>query len=303
MEAKRIRKGRWLRRSLRVLAVLLVLVIAACFVADHYLQFRKSDKDLTQVFSNGGIPASIHYYTSGGRRLRYISSGDERRPTLLFLHGSPGSISYYGRRFSDDSIARNFFVLAVDRPGYGYSGFGDPEPSIQKQAAMIRPLLDSLYHAQHPIIVVGSSYGSSVACRLAMDYPGLVDGLVLTGPSLAPGQETMFWITPVIENPLVRWFIPRAFRSANTEKYHHRDELEKMLPYWKNIHVPVAYLQGAKDNIIDTSNAGFARSHLVNAPSLDIHFFPQREHLLAQYEWPTIRANIMKVYARAKGSE
>ena len=187
-------------------------------------------------------------------------------------------------------------MYAVDRPGYGYSGLGDPEPSIQKQSEMIRPLLDSLNKTRHPIIVVGSSYGASIACRLAMDHPELVDGLVLTGPAIGPGRETYFGITPFIEHWSVRWFIPRIFRSANTEKVHHKEELEKMLPHWKNIRVPVFYLQGAHDDIVDTTNAAFAREHLVNAPSLEIKFLHGRKHLLAQYEWPAIRQAILNVY-------
>jgi len=73
-----------------------------------------------------------------------------------------------------------------------------------------------------------------------------------------------------------------------------------MLPFWKNIRVPVMYLQGAKDNIIDTSNAGFAREQLVNSPYLNIHFFQNREHRLAQFEWPAIKNSIMNLYEMVK---
>ncbi|MFL5810240.1 MAG: alpha/beta fold hydrolase [Flavisolibacter sp.] len=294
------RRGRWFRRLLRILGVLIFSLILACFIFDYYVQFRKSDEELNKIFSDNHIPATIKYYETHGRKLRYVSVGNDSLPTVLFLHGSPGSMSYYSWRFKDSSMQNRFKIYAVDRPGYGYSGFGDPEPSIQMQSEMIRPILDSLNKAKHPIIVVGGSYGSSIACRLAMDHPELVDGLVLTGPSLAPGQETYFWFTNVIENPAIRWFIPRMFRSANTEKVYHKKELEKMLPLWKNIRVPVMYLQGAHDDIVDTSNASFARREMVNVPYLDIHFFPNRAHRLAQYEWTTIRESILKVYSLAQ---
>jgi pimeloyl-ACP methyl ester carboxylesterase len=297
---KQKRKYRWFRRLLRTLAVLVVLFIIACFIFDHYVQFRKSDDELKKAFTENNVDGKISYYTTHGRTLRYSSAGNDSLPTLLMLHGSPGSISYYSSRFADSIIRTHFKVYAVDRPGYGYSGFGDPEYSIQKQAEMIRPILDSLNKAKHPIIVMGGSYGSSVACRLAMDHPELVDGLVLTGPSLAPGEETYFWFTYIIENPLIRWFIPRLFKSANTEKVHHKAELEKMLPYWKNIHIPVAYMQGELDEIIDTSNASFARRHLVNATYLDIQLIKNRHHRLAQFEWPAIRESVMKVYELAQ---
>jgi len=296
---KPIRQGRWLRRLLRILIVLIGILIIACFVFDHYYQFRKNDTELSELFTQQKIDAGIHYYTTHGRKLRYVAAGNDTLPTLLFLHGSPGSISYYSRRYADSAILGHFRIYAVDRPGYGYSGFGDPEPSIQKQSEMIRPLLDSLYHAKHPIIIVGSSYGAPIACRLAMDHPELVDGLVLTGPAIGPGRETYFAITPVIENWSVRWFIPRIFKSANTEKIHHKKELEKMLPYWKNIRVPVYYLQGENDDIVDTSNASFAREQLVNVPSLEIKFLKGRKHLLARYEWQTIKQAILDTYKKA----
>ena len=290
------RKYRWFRILLRIIIVLIGLFICACLIFDHYKQFRKSDEELTEIFRARNIDATISYYETQGRTLRYVSVGNDSLPTLLLLHGSPGSMSYYSGRYDDSIIRKTFRVFAVDRPGYGYSGLGDPEPSIKKQAEMIRPLLDSLHKISHPVIIAGGSYGASIACRIAMDYPHLVDGLVLTGPSLGPGLEKYFWFTYLIEHWSIRWFIPRIFRSANTEKVHHREELEQMLPLWKNIRVPVVYIQGENDDIVDTTNASFAREHLVNAPYLDIQFVKQRFHRLAQFEWPTIRNGILKVY-------
>jgi len=290
------KKGRWLRILLRVFIILVGLFIIACLIFDHYIQFRKSDEELKEIFAERGIEGEVGYYETHGRKLRYASVGNDSLPTLLLLHGSPGSMSYYSGRYSDSIIKRLFKIYSVDRPGYGYSDLGNPEPSIQKQSEMIRPLLDSLNKATRPIILVAGSYGASIACRMAMDHPELIDGLVLTGPALGPGLEKMFWFTPAIEHWSLRWFIPRIFKSANTEKVHHKEELEKMLPYWKNIKVPVVYLQGIKDNIVDTSNASFARNHLTNVPYLEIRFMEGREHRLAQFEWPTIRESILKVY-------
>ena len=298
---KQIRKGRWLRRIVRTVVALVILFVIGCFVFDHYYQFRKNDDELKAFYAANNVPASISYYETQGRKLRYVSVGsEERKGTLVFLHGSPGSMSFYSGRFRDRDILDRFRIYAIDRPGYGYSGFGNPEPSIQKQAGMVRVLIDSLHHAKHPVIVVGSSFGAAIACRLAMDHPGLVDGLVLTGPAIGPGLEKYFWFTNLIESPLIRWFIPRMFRSANTEKVYHKKELETMLPYWKNIRVPVVYLQGEKDEIVDTANASFARRHLVSVPYLHIQFIKGRGHRLAQFEWPRFKEAILEVYDRVK---
>ncbi len=70
---KEKRKGRWIRRSLRVLAGIIILFIVACFVFDHYVQFRKSDDKLNKFFAENHIPGRIGYYVTHGRRLRYVS--------------------------------------------------------------------------------------------------------------------------------------------------------------------------------------------------------------------------------------
>jgi pimeloyl-ACP methyl ester carboxylesterase len=188
-------------------------------------------------------------------------------------------------------------MYAVDRPGYGFSGLGEPVLSIQKQAAMIKPILDSLNKAGKPVIIMAESYGTSIACRMTMDYPGLVNGLVLVGPSLAPREEKIYWFSSLIELPIIHWFIPRIFQSANAEKLSHNGELTQMLPFWSKINIPVIYLQGANDHLIYTTNADFAKNHLVNSPYLHIHFFPNRVHFIARTERKAIIQNILNIWS------
>jgi pimeloyl-ACP methyl ester carboxylesterase len=274
----------------------IVLFIIACFVFDHFVQFRMSDKELRDVFEDHNIAGEIKYYETGGRTIRYVSIGSDTLPTLFMLHGSPSSLSIYRNYFTDTQFLRMFRMVAVDRPGYGNSGFGIPEASIERQAAMLWPALQPLRRNGKPVIIVAGSYGTSVACRLLMDHPDSADGLMLVAPSLAPGEEKVYWFTDIVESPLVRWFIPRMFRSANTEKINHEDELKKMLPYWGRINVPVSYLQGANDQLIYVSNAEFAKKRLVNVPWLHIEFLEDRPHFFAFSDRVVIRRKILELY-------
>src|SRR5258705_13917580 len=108
------RKYRWLRRSLRISGVLLVLFIIACFVFDHYVQFRKSDKELNEIFAERKIDAKIMNYEVQRRILRYIISGNDTIPTLVMWHGSRVWISNYSGRLSNPAIKDKFRVYAVD---------------------------------------------------------------------------------------------------------------------------------------------------------------------------------------------
>ena len=279
---------------LRTVLILAAMIFSVLLLFDWFVQFRDADHSLLQFFKEKHIPASIGYYTSHGRTLRHISVGDSTAPvTLVFLHGAPSSMSYFKKYFTNDSLLSNAFMLAVDRPGYGYSGFGKPETSMQMQAKMIRPLLDSLHKRRHPLILVGVSYGTSIACRLAMDYPELVDGLVLVAPSLAPGEEKIYKIAYPIELPAFKWAIPRMLISANAEKLSHKKELTKMLPGWKQLTIPVIYLQGENDKLIYPGNAQFARKELVNASCLTIQMIPNRGHLIMFSEIKKIKEAIV----------
>ena len=227
--------------------------------------------------------------------------GDKPDATVLFIHGAPSSMSYWKTYMSDSVLLSRATLYAVDRPGYGYSGLADPLPDIAKQAGIVKLIIDSLHKAHHPIIVVGVSYGAPIASRLIMDNPDLVDGLVLMAPPLGPGREKIFWFTYPVENPLVHWVVPRMLQTANTEKIHHREELTKMLPFWDRIHVPVIYLQGREDELVDTSNASFARAHLTNAPFLDIQMIPGRGHLIAFNEKDRIEKAILELLDKCEG--
>jgi pimeloyl-ACP methyl ester carboxylesterase len=289
------------RNILKAIIWVLVLLILLSLIFDRFVQFRMDDKELTSYFHEHHIEPHISYYRSHGRDIRYIQVGDtSQKATILFIHGAPSSLSYWRGYLSDSALTSKAVIYALDRPGYGYSGLADPMPDIAAQAAVIRPILDSLHQAHHPIVVVGVSYGAPIACRLAMDYPELVDGLVLTGPAIGPGQERFFWFTNLVENPLIHWVVPRMLQSANQEKIHHKEELTKMLPLWPRIHVPVVYLQGAKDELVYTTNADFARTHLTNVPYLNIQMIPGRGHLIAFAEKARIRKAILEVLDKVR---
>lgn len=53
-------------------------------------------------------------------------------------------------------------VIAADRPGYGYSGFGKLYLSYYTQAALLAPIIKK-YGANRKLILVGSSYGGLCA--------------------------------------------------------------------------------------------------------------------------------------------
>jgi pimeloyl-ACP methyl ester carboxylesterase len=102
---------------------------------------------------------------------------------------------------------------------------------------------------------------------MAMDYPDLVDGLVLIAPSIDPALEPHEkWFRAPLATPLLSWILPRSFRASNEEIYRLKPELEAMIPLWETVTCPVVVIQGKKDKLVPAANADFARKMLTKAP-------------------------------------
>jgi pimeloyl-ACP methyl ester carboxylesterase len=111
-----------------------------------------------------------------GVRLHYVERGDGR-PLVLF-HGNGSMIQDFESSGLIDLAAENHRVIVFDRPGFGHS----LRPrnvvwSPDAQADLFMKALDRL-HVQHAI-VLGHSWGASVAVALAIKYPSFVEALVL----------------------------------------------------------------------------------------------------------------------------
>jgi pimeloyl-ACP methyl ester carboxylesterase len=101
---------------------------------------------------------------------------------------------------------------------------------------------------------------------MAMDFPQLVDGLILVAPSIDPSLEPNEWFRGPLATPFLKWLLPRSLRASNDEIYHLKPELEQMLPLWPRITARTTVIQGKKDVLVPWANATFAQRMITNAP-------------------------------------
>lgn len=256
---------------------LLLLWAANYFLPFDPWRLRHSDGQYRAYFAQMSRPPSIHYYRHEGVQIRYLDSGGpDSLPVAIILHGSPSSSSMIASYFEDTLFTQKVRLLAPDRPGYGNSNFGHVERSAARQAQLLGPLVERFASAPR-LTVMGSSYGGTVAARLAMIYPDIVDHLVLVSASVAPGEEKIYGVSWFIDRAPFRWFFPTVVQVANDEKLSHRRALEEILPDWAKIRCPVDMLHGGKDELIYPSNVDFAREKLRHVP-FTFHSFPERAH-------------------------
>lgn len=234
------------------------------FLMDGCMQFRMSKSEIDTYFANKQKKGVLHKYESGKRVLSYLEVGDSTLPLVVFVHGSPGSLSAFIDFMADTALLAKAQLITVDRPGFGASNFGYAEPSLEKQAAFLKPILEK-HNQQRPIILVGHSLGGPLIARMAMDYPNLVDGLVMVAPSIDPELEPHEWFRGPLALPFLKWMLPRSIRASNDEIYKLKPELEKMVPLWSGIKTHTIVIQGKKDTLVPPGNADFARKMMTHA--------------------------------------
>ena len=236
-----------------------------------------------ETAAEAAFPPGGQFVTVDGRRLHYEIAG--AGPDLVMLHGASGSLRDLTYRLRD-RLTDRYRVIVVDRPGLGHS---DPltESSLLAQARHIQAGLAQL-GVNRPV-VLGQSYGGSVALAWAMD--GGPRALVLVGsPSMPwPGSLDLWYratskrLGRALAVPLASAFVPDAYvRSAtaavfapdpvppgyeehlgapltlrrgslttNTAQINAlRAELVTMEPRYPDLSLPVELIHGSADTIV-----------------------------------------------------
>lgn len=274
-------------RKKRFYFFLLVILPLGLFVAyaiyrvAPYSRNQWSDEQLLKAFMRDTVStAEIGYLEGKDRKIRYVQVGaDSAKPLLVFIHGSPSSTAFWVKMMNDDDLRQRANLLAIDRPGYGGSGLGKALISVEKQAGFVANVIrERQLGPEQPVILHGSSYGGTVSARIAMDYPEMIDGLLLQSASTAPREEYTYWIThPTSYWPLNR-LIPPALNTANNEKLSHQEQLEDMVGHWDRIDASTVVLHGTDDWLIYPPNAYYSCDMLTNAEPLVHHMVENGEH-------------------------
>ena len=115
-----------------------------------------------------GVPL---HYTSGG-------SG----PPVVLVHGANGTWNDFPAELIAE-LARTHTVIAIDRPGHGWSDAPTGRLGLAENAAALTTLLRLL--GLTGVTLVGHSYGAAVAMAAAIEAPELIAHVVAVTPCTA----------------------------------------------------------------------------------------------------------------------
>ena len=250
---------------------ILTLSLSSC------IDFSMDPSEMQEEFSEASFQPESTTIEVDSNHMHYVHILNNRPNLVVFVHGSPGSWSAFADFMKSDTLLQYFDIISVDRPGYGLSDRGRPEPGLERQAYLLAQVLKAFHHQR--IVLVGHSLGGPVIARLAMDYPELTQGLVLVAPSIDPEQEKYEWYRTWIDSKVGGWLTPIDFWVSNEEILPLRQELEEMLPLWDRISVPTIVIQGTNDMLVPKENAEFAR-RMINDSLVDIRYLEGANHFI-----------------------
>ena len=198
--------------------------------------------------------------TEGDVNIHYAYSGNQDKPGLIFIHGTPGGWAAFEGYLVSQALQRSFLMVSVDRPGWGKSEINDRGLNgvFDHQARSI----DAIFQ-QYPNkkwIVVGHSLGASMAPQVALESTDSVAGLVLLAGSLSPKLGSPRWYNYAAQAWVVSKMVGQKMTNANREIMKLRKQLTLMNENLKQkkLNVDVLIVQGLKDKLVSPKNPEFA---------------------------------------------
>lgn len=157
--------------------------LLAAAAAGNYLAAKRTERR---------NPPAGRFVSVDGVRLHYLEQG--QGPALVLIHGNGVTAQDYVLSGLFDRLARSYRVIAVDRPGFGYSERPRNRPWTAADQAQL--LLDALTELKvDHAVLVAHSWGTLVALQAALAEPHRIQGLAL--------MSGYYWPTPRLDVPLL----------------------------------------------------------------------------------------------------
>jgi pimeloyl-ACP methyl ester carboxylesterase len=297
-----------------------VAALVATALLNRYLA-KKAERD---------NPPSGRFLEVNGVRLHYVERG--AGDPVVLLHGNGSMIQDFECSGLVDLVAKDHRVIVFDRPGFGHS---DRPRSVvwtpDAQAELIERALAQIGVSN--AIVLGHSWGASVAAAMALKYPALVRGLVLASgyyyPTVKPevvamaapalpivGDILRYTLSPLLSRliwPLMmsKIFGPRSvpekfgafpkemalrpsqIRASAAEAALMIPDAFMLRTRYADLKMPVVIIAGERDKLIDIDTQS-ARLHSDVSQS-SFHRIAEQGHMIHQTATDQVMSAISEV--------
>ncbi len=251
------------------------------------MSFRITDEEAKKQFQSKGLELTVKTVKVGAHNIHYASSGDESKPTLVFIHGTPGSWNAFIQYMEDRDLINKFRIISVDRPGFGYSDFGKVL-NLAEQSKILNDWIKKISNDK-PVYLIGHSLGGPLVAKMAADEPDRYSGIVIISGSIDPDEEKPEkWRVVLFKGPL-NYFIPGAFRPSNKELWYLKSDLRALKDDFSKIHNPVYFIHGDADTWVPPTNVAFGKKMLRNSSQIGELMLPKGNHFIPWTHFAEIR--------------
>ncbi|MGO3343726.1 MAG: alpha/beta fold hydrolase [Marinomonas sp.] len=232
------------------------------------------DHSVVNHCSQGKPVGKVHYVTTDAREIA--------RPTVLFVHGSPGSWVSFAPYFLQSTLVKRFRVIALDRPGWGKSTVvGRVFPSqLSEQARLLGPAIKAMFqqNQQQKMLLVGHSLGGSLVPILAARYPEYIRSVMILAGDVNPILAKHRWYNSLLAC-VPRILVAKHWYHSNLEILSLSASLTSEQANMTKVQQPICIMQGTNDKLTNPKNVHFADT-LFQQSALTIQWIPNTGHMI-----------------------
>jgi pimeloyl-ACP methyl ester carboxylesterase len=228
-------------------------------------------------------------------RLHYVKVGNDTLPTIFIIHGSPGSWKRYREYLMDPDLLRHFRIIAIDRPGFGYSNPGHAY-HLARQAKLIYGIVNQEQNGR-AFHLMGHSLGGPIVVKLAQDHPEAYTSLTILAGSISPYLERAEkWRDFFVHNP-IQYLMPRPFRVCNTEIWYFKKDLYAMDTCYNRLTMPITFIHGDKDPLVPVQNVDYGKAKLAFNNHVKVIIIPGANHYIPYEHFDIIKTHLLTLTA------
>jgi pimeloyl-ACP methyl ester carboxylesterase len=233
-------------------------------------------------------------------------------------------------------LETTYRVIAIDRPGHGYSAEPRENNTVAFNARIVSALMSSL--DLKDVVVVGHSYGGSIGLQLALENPPALRGVVLVAPGGYPdfpaGFLEQLMTAPLVgrgatralialigenrireglakalapdaecvptnffESRAVLWKKPVPLRAHAEHKLAYNDDHARMVPDYPKIAKPAVILQGEADSLVALREGSVRLAQAI--PGATLKTFAGTGHYLQYRQAQAVVEAVDQIYGAA----
>lgn len=318
------------------MAVLIWIVALALLAAAGWLGWNALVTRRLAADAEKRIPRIGRTVTVGKDVIHYVDQGTGR--PILFVHGLGGQLHHF-RQTLFPAMGEGFRLVAMDRPGSGYSTRVSSGARLPEQAEAIARFIDAV-GLEKPLLV-GHSLGGAIALRVALDHPDKISGLALISPltHYVPAAPKEFGGL-YIRSPLLRRIVaatlavpaglktaqqtldfvfgpqpvpadyaiggggylglrPSHFYATSSDIVAVEQDLPAQMERYGEIRMPVGILFGSRDRVLHHTRHGLAMEGKVEG--IDIEILEGIGHMPQFVEAGKVAAFVKRMAAKAFG--